>query len=395
MFIEKASSLKNKLKNKVILLTGAGGGIGLETAKALVYMGAKVIIADVDKQKLTYADNILTNIFGESSAEFYKIDLSDENQIYNMISYIEEKYGCPDVIFNNATITYMGAVEEVPIASWDKSYAVNFKAPLLLAQLLLPSMKHKNSGTIVFVPSSGAAPFMGAYEVFKTAQVELCNTLSQELENTNIKVYSIGPGLVKTETAMNAIEIVSSRMGMTTEEFYQMNESHILGAQEAGAGFAVSILMADKYNGQEIGAIQVLLDAGLLSGPDKSKNEIKEHENIIPKVLEVIKVFKEQYTGWMERNIFERQWILRDFKKTVGCSVDQFSEIMHRIEAIVLDNKIEDINSYSSDFEKLMKYYQHQYILLQSFERNSEKLKEHSEILQRYIDDLNTICNIF
>ena len=153
-----------------------------------------------------------------------------------------EKYGCPDVLFNNATITAMGAVEDVPIANWDKSYAVNFRAPLLLTQLLLPLMKNKNSGTVVFVSSSGAAPFMGAYEVFKTAQVELCNTLFGELENTNINVYSIGPGLVKTETAMKGIEVVSSRFGMTTEEFYRMNERHILGVEEAGTGFALSVL---------------------------------------------------------------------------------------------------------------------------------------------------------
>lgn len=393
MFIEKDLSLKNRLKDKVVLITGAGGGIGLEAVKALVYMGAKVIIAEIDKQKLTFAENILINIFGENCAEFYKIDLSDEKQIYDMVSYIEEKYGCPDVLFNNATITAMGTVEEVPIATWDKSYAVNFRAPLLLTQLLLPFMKNRNSGTIVFVPSSGAAPFMGAYEVFKTTQVELCNTLFAELENTNIRVYSIGPGLVKTETAMKGIEIVSSRMGMTTEEFYRMNESHILGIEEAGVGFALSVSMADKYNGQEIGAIQVLLDAGLLSAPNKMKNEVKDHENIIPKVLDVIKVFNEQYTGWMERNIFERQWILRDFKKTVGCSVDQFREIMQRIEAIILDNKIQEVSSYSYDFDKLMKYYQHQYKLLQGFEKNPEKLKEHSEILQHYIDDLKEICN--
>ena len=100
---------------------------------------------------------------------------------------------------------------------------------------------------------------MGAYEVFKTAQVELCNTLFGELENTNLNVYSIGPGLVKTERAMKGIEVVSSRFGMTTEEFYRMNERHILGVEEAGTGFALSILMADRYNGQEIGCIQVFI----------------------------------------------------------------------------------------------------------------------------------------
>ena len=393
MLIERNLSLKNRLKDKVVLLTGAGGGIGLETAKALVYMGAKVIIAEIDKQRLTYAEKVLTNIFGKNSVEFYEIDLSDEKQIYNMVSYVEEKYGCPDVLFNNAAITAMGAVEEVPIATWDKCYTVNFRAPLLLTQLFLQSMKHRDSGTIVFVSSSGAAPFMGAYEVFKTTQVELCNTLIGELEGTNIRVYSIGPGLVKTETAMKGIKMVSSRMGMTTDEFYQMNKSHILGAEEAGTGFALSVLMADRYNGQEIGSIQVLLDFDLLSTLAKESNESKDYQEIIPMILNVIKVYKEQYSGWMERNIFERQWVLRDFKKTVGCSADQFLKIMEQIESAVLDKKNQDISLYSTNFKKLMMYYQRQYKLLQGFEKDPEKLKEHSKVLQHYIEDLEMICN--
>ncbi|WP_346961676.1 SDR family NAD(P)-dependent oxidoreductase [Clostridium sp.] len=186
MLIEKNISFKNRLEDKVILLTGAGGGIGFETAKALVYMGAKVIVAEIDKRKILYAQSTLDSIFGKNSVEFYEIDLSDENQIYALVSHVKDKYGRIDVLFNNATITAMGTVEEVSVDVWDKSYAVNFKAPLLLTQLVLPLMKQKSSGTIVFVSSSGAAPFMGSYEVFKTAQVELSNTLYGEFDSTNI-----------------------------------------------------------------------------------------------------------------------------------------------------------------------------------------------------------------
>ncbi len=395
MLIEKNISFKNKLEGKVILLTGAGGGIGFETSKALVYMGAKVIVAEIDKRKILCAQSTLDSIFGKNSVEFYEIDLSDENQIYALVSHVKDKYGHIDVLFNNATIAAMGTVEEVSIDVWDKSYAVNFKAPLLLTQLVLPLMKQKSSGTIVFVSSSGAAPFMGAYEVFKTAQVELSNTLYGELESTNIKVYTIGPGLVKTETAMKGIELVSSHMGITTEEFYEMNENHILGVEEAGTGFAISVLMADKYDGQEIGAIQVLSDSGLLLKLDSSENiKSNDYQNIIPTVLNVVKVYKEQYYGWMKRNVFERQWVLRDFKKTVGYSADQFLEIMQHIQYVVNNEKIQEISTYSSNFQELMEYYKRQYTLLQVYEKNPEKLKEYSITLLHYIEDLKTICDI-
>jgi phosphoglycerate-specific signal transduction histidine kinase len=95
----------------------------------------------------------------------------------------------------------------------------------------------------------------------------------------------------------------------------------------------------------------------------------------------------------MERNIFERQWVLRDFKKTVGCSADQFLETMKHIESITIGKKNQEVSSYSSDFEKLMTYYQRLYKLLQGFEKDPEKLKEYSKILQGYIEDLKVICN--
>lgn len=392
MLIEKCKSLKNALSEKVILLTGAGGGIGFEAAKAFAYMGAKVVIAEVDNKKGTYAEDYLNDSFSGHLVDFYKIDLADEKQIISMYDYINRKYGCPDVIFHNATITAMGAVEEVSLQIWDKSYAVNFRAPLLLTQLFLPAMKKRNSGIVVFVSSSGAAPYMGAYEVFKTAQVELCNTLSGELEKTNVNTFSIGPGLVKTETAMNGIKVVSNMMGMTIEEFYEMNEKHILGVEEAGCGFALSVLLAEKYKGQEIGSVQVLLEFGLLKKQTNHTSKKKiEYEKIIPLVKETIKIYKEQYEGWISRNIFERQWLLRDFKKMVGVSAEQFLINMKNLEVELEKENYQILNTYSNDFKKLRKYYERQYKLLQGFEKDPAILEKHLNTLNQWIVDLTFI----
>lgn len=392
MLIEKNKSLKNVLNGKVILLTGAGGGIGFEAAKAFVYMGAKVVIAEIDEEKGINAEQYINSTFSGHLADFYKIDLSDEKQIMSMYDYINRVYNCPYVVFHNATITSMGAVDEVSLQIWDKSYAVNFRAPLLLTQLFLPAMKKRNSGIIVFVSSSGAAPYMGAYEVFKTAQVELCNTLSGELEKTNINTFSIGPGLVKTETAIKGIEVVSNMIGITTKEFYKMNENHILSVEEAGCGFALSVLLADKYNGQEIGSIQVLMDLGLLEDNtyQSDKNQ-KDYEKITPLVYEVIKTYKEQHDGWIARNIFERQWVLRDFKKTVGISAEQFLNNMNNLEIELKKENYQILSSYFNSFEKLKKYYERQYKLLQGFEKDPTKLKEHSNILNQWITNLTII----
>ena len=88
------------------------------------------------------------------------------------------------------------------------------------------------------------------------------------------------------------------------------------------------------------------LDFGLQSISDQGNSKSKDYQKIFPIILDVIKVYKEQYFGWMERNIFERQWVLRDFKKTVGYSADQFLEIMQHIESS--SYKRQQISAYST-----------------------------------------------
>ncbi len=390
MLIEKLENAKNSLSGKTVLLTGAGGGIGFEAARALLYMGAAVIIAEVDKAKGEAAAATLAEQFPTGKVEFYAVDLSEETQIYALHEYLIKRYGFIDVLFHNACMTPMGNVEEVPIATWDKSYRVNFKAPLLLTQLFLPEMKRQNKGTIVFVPSSGAAPYMGAYEVFKTAQVELCNTLSAELEGSEIYTYSIGPGLVKTETAMNSIEIVAAKMGLSTTQFYAMNDKHILKVEDAGVGFALSVLYAKRYSGQEIGSIAPLIDSGLYADvPSTADTEM--NKELLSLLKSVTTVYHEQYLGWQQRSIFERQWVLRDFKKFVGISAEQFENDMNVLIAdLTTENKI-NLASYKARFEKLSGYYTHQHKLLQSFEKNPQSLAENSNVILGWIANLQAV----
>lgn len=372
---------KNVLENKIILITGAGGGIGFETAKCFATMGAKVIILEIDEEKGINAEQVINSKYIDK-AEFYHIDLANENSILEMKEYILNKYGCPDIIFNNAAILHLGEIGKVSSKDWDNGYLVNFKAPVLLVKSFIEEMKKRNSGTFVFVSSSGAVAYMGAYEIFKTAQVELSNTLSMELENTNIYSYTISPGLVKTETAMKSIEVVAKNMNISLEEFYEMNKEHIISVEDASLGFALSVLNAKEYNGQEIGSIQVLnrLD-------NKSESYVSCDFDIL---LKVIKTYEEQFFGWKKRNIFERQWVLRDFKKCVGKSADEVYSIMKNMEK---GNGTLSTDDYKL-LETLILYWEHQYQLLQGFEKDKEKLQENSNIINGWILDIkNCIGN--
>lgn len=398
MLIEKAVNLKNCLSGKTILLTGAGGGIGFEAALSFAYMGARTIIAEVDRNRGIQAEQDINNSFCEKLTEFYEIDLSSKSQINQMTDYILENYGCPDIIFNNATITKMGAIEDVNPDFWDESYAVNLRAPLMLTQKFLPIMKERNQGIIVFVSSSGASPYMGAYEVFKTAQVELCNTLVMELEGTNVYAYTIGPGLVKTKTAMDAIQIVASKMGISIEEFYNMNSHHILDVESAGVGFALSTKNAASYNGQEIGSIQVLMDFNLIENDEKHADKIILNEGKYKEISfymeKIFLTFKEQYFGWKSMNIFEKQWVLRDFKKSMALSADQACDKLKLLNDEIQKGNYQVLYEEKVFFEKLKEYWKHQLKLLQGYEKNKNKLEENSKIIEEWILDTEKVLTL-
>lgn len=398
MLIEKTTLARDCLSGSIVLMTGGGGGIGYEASRALVWLGATVIIAEINKEiGQSAADRINTELKTDRAC-FYHIDISDTKQVGELCTFAAERFGGVDVLFHNATVTPLGAVDTVSIEDWDKSYGVNLRAPVLLTQKLLPAMKQRNRGTIVFVPSSGAAPYMGAYEVFKTSQVELCNTLTGELEDTDIITYSIGPGLVKTATAIREIKKVAALMGLSPEEFYKMNESKMLDEETAGVGFAASVAMAPRYRGQEIGSIQVLMDAGVYqaeSSDEANNSQLtpKQCNEVLAATPRIVQTFTEQYTGWLERNVFERQWVLRDFKKTTGMSADEMKNHIDLLKQQADAGDAAGIAAQTTLFSRLSQYYERQYHLLQGYEKNPQKLRENSEIIQGWVQDVGIILS--
>ena len=369
---------KGTLAGKVVLITGAGGGIGLETARCFVTMGAKVVVLDNDREKGERAEAALRAIPG-AVADFYYIDLADEGSFDAMKAFVLGKYGCPDIVFNNAAVLHLGAVGAIGSQDWDHGYRVNFKAPVLLVNCFLEEMKRRDSGTFVFVSSSGAAAYMGAYEIFKTAQGELAGTLAQELEGTGIRSYTISPGLVKTETAQKSIAVVAAKMNLSEEAFYEMNKDHIISVEDAALGFALSVLHADEYNGQEIGSLQVL--NGLAP---KDGATVRVDAEVLGRVA---RTFSEQYKGWKERNVFERQWVLRDFRKCVGRPAD---EVQARMQELAQSGGLLAAGDRPL-LEALVRYWQRQAQLLQSFEKDPQKRQEHSRTIAGWIADLQSL----
>ena len=392
LLISKGNLTKDQLKGSVILVTGGGGGIGYEACRSLLWLGAKVVIAEVDKKKGMLAERILQQEFNTEDVSFIYTDVTNEASIKSLYKNVMNKFGKVDAIINNATVATTGAVHKVGIEAWDNSYKVNLRGPVLLTTYFLDDMLKRKSGIIVFVSSSGAAPYLGAYEVFKTSQVELCNTLAGELEKSGVQVFTIGPGIVKTETADMAIHQVAHLYGKSVDEFYKMSEKMLLTVEQAGAGFAASIALSEKYNTTEVSSIQALIDIGINIDEINTQEEVNltiDQISRINRMVDSIRTtLEKQSEGWQDRPVFERQWVLRDFKKYTGFAPEYFIENMKNFEVRLQKNKLTKRDIDSLQLDKLHSYYLHQLVLLRGYEKNQNKLQEYTEAIASWINEI-------
>ena len=396
MFLKKTNYSRKALLNKTVLITGGGGGIGYEASRAFSYMGANVIIAEINAEKGRQTQRLINEEYRNENVDFFQIDITDENQIDQLYKYIMEKYTQLDVIINNAAVVPMGAIEKVSIADWNLSYAVNLKGPVLLAQKFLPSMKN-TGGIIAFIPSAAVTPYMAAYEIFKSAQVELCNTLFEEISGTNIMVYSIAPGFVKTDTAIRAVETVASSLGITTENFYKSLEEVILDVELAGVGFAVSVVNAEKYNGQMTSSYQVLVDEGLIidNTPKQDNTQTQvDYDRLASLLTSISNIYFDQYQGWQKKKLFEKQFILSDFKKQMRMPADSFKKQLEALQSESKNHQWDNFLNSKEIFIKLQRFYKHQKDLLQGYEKNAAQLAKDTKLLNGWIEILQDLIDI-
>jgi NAD(P)-dependent dehydrogenase (short-subunit alcohol dehydrogenase family) len=193
-----------KLANKVVLITGAGGGIGLAAAHLLALEGASVVLVDLHEATLIEA----TRAIGPR-ASYVVADVSDPTSMQNTVDRTVERHGGIDVFIANAGIE--GAVTSLvdyPLEQFERVMAVNVRGVWLGLQCVVPVMRQRGGGSII-ITSSGAGthgmPKMAAYSASKHAVIGLMRSAAIELAKDNIRVNTVNPGPVETRM-MRSIE---------------------------------------------------------------------------------------------------------------------------------------------------------------------------------------------
>jgi NAD(P)-dependent dehydrogenase (short-subunit alcohol dehydrogenase family) len=187
------------LKDKVVLVTGGGRGLGAEICKALFHAGAKVAIADV---RLDTAQALLDQLRPEPGRLLaVELDVGMEPSVAAAIGAVESALGPVDILINNAGVDYTLSVEELGVDQWDHVIATNLSGPFLLSRGVIKQMRERGRGHIVNIASTAAKrtwPNAAAYHASKWGLLGLSHAMHAELRPHGIKVTAVVTGGMRT-----------------------------------------------------------------------------------------------------------------------------------------------------------------------------------------------------
>jgi gluconate 5-dehydrogenase len=187
------------LKGKIALVTGASYGIGMEIAKALAAVGAKIAFNDINQELVD--KGIAAYKEAGIAALGYVADVTDEAAVVALVQKIEKDAGVIDILVNNAGIIKRIPMTEMAAADWRKVIDVDLTAPFIVAKAVIPSMIKKGGGKIINICSMMSElgrETVSAYAAAKGGLKMLTRNIASEYGGFNIQCNGIGPGYIET-----------------------------------------------------------------------------------------------------------------------------------------------------------------------------------------------------
>jgi 3-hydroxybutyrate dehydrogenase len=209
-----------KLKDKTAIVTGAASGIGKSIAMRFAREGAKVAIADLNKEAADAAAKEIRAAKGVAMG--VAMDVSDEKAVNGGVEAVVAEFGGVDILISNAGIQIVHPIEEFPFAEWKKMLAIHLDGAFLTTKACLPHMyRAKRGGSIIYigsVHSKEASLLKSAYVTAKHGLIGLAKVVAKEGAEHGVRANVICPGFVRTPLVDKQIPEQAKALGISEEE---------------------------------------------------------------------------------------------------------------------------------------------------------------------------------
>jgi NAD(P)-dependent dehydrogenase (short-subunit alcohol dehydrogenase family) len=196
-----------RIVEKVAIVTGAAQGIGRQIALALAHSGAGIVVVDLTKERGEPVFEEINKI--GSRALTVGCDVTDEQQVANLVDVAVNYFGHIDILVNNAGWQYVASVGESTLSQWEKTMAVNLRGPFLCSREVIPIMRRQGKGVIINITSrAGRVPKANAtaYGASKFGLNGFTKCLNLEVRDYGIRVVALAPPRTNTPLARKIVK---------------------------------------------------------------------------------------------------------------------------------------------------------------------------------------------
>ncbi|KQT94446.1 acetoin dehydrogenase [Marmoricola sp. Leaf446] len=219
------SSRLDRLQGKVVVVTGAGSGMGREVALLAARHGARVAVSDVNEQGLAETVDLLKHA-GAAEVRSDRVDVAARQEVVDWAAAVAEQFGTVHVVVNNAGVSYAGDFEEMPYDDFDWIVGINFMGVVHGTKEFLPHLIASGDGHLVNISSLFgliSIPGQSAYNATKFAVRGFTEAVREEMivNRHPVKVTCVHPGGIKTGIARNGRKVAGTNVQATDDFFDQ------------------------------------------------------------------------------------------------------------------------------------------------------------------------------
>jgi meso-butanediol dehydrogenase/(S,S)-butanediol dehydrogenase/diacetyl reductase len=250
-----------RFEGKIVLITGAGHGIGRASAERFAAEGASVIVVDIDQATANETAGAIHA--AGSTAHAIATDVADPDAVESMAAEALQRFGRIDVLHNNAGRLRPGSVTDLAVDEWDRTFAVNIRSMFLVCRAVIPTMRTQGGGAIVNTASTSGLvgeATTPAYNASKAAIINFTRQLVADYSRFGIRANCVCPGWVPT--GFNDPVLT----GMSDEDIAQIVKATVpLGRQARTEEVAAAVAFLASEDASYIAGHALVVDGGQIA----------------------------------------------------------------------------------------------------------------------------------